>query len=250
MNTKDDIIKEITDYIQRAKEFSKKDMVHSSAFYQTFINVAEQFVEDVKKTILPKKLEADWAYNIGLDYNGFQLLLQHWDNRLNDDNEPESTVDQTFTLITTAAPYLNTGQYAKAYGIEEVTVRAWIRRGKLRAAERYGNEWRIPVLLDYPRQRGYQPASYSWSVMLSGLPEDMEFLNDYRSISIVQDKDRTKYNVSLYSENAFEPSKQMILNLQERERMELVLISNKDIRYDARLDEGIIADIMYGSEID
>ena len=144
---------------------------------------------------------------------------------------------------------MNTAQYAKAYGIEEVTVRAWIRRGKLRAAKRVGNEWQIPVLLDYPRQRGYKRASYSWDRLLSGLPEDLNYFNDYRELSIEQNNiDKKKYNISLRVENDTESSMEIVVNQQERERIELVLISNNDVRYDARLDEGIIADLMFGMD--
>ena len=41
---------------------------------------------------------------------------------------------------------------------------------------------------------------------------------------------------------------EIVVNQQERERIELVLISNNDVRYDARLDEGIIADLMFGMD--
>ena len=105
------------------------------------------------------------------------------------------------------------------------------------------------MLLDYPRQRGYQRASYSWDRLLSGLPEDLNYFNDYRELSIEQNNiDKKKYNISLRVENDTESSMEIVVNQQERERIELVLISNNDVRYDARLDEGIIADLMFGMD--
>ena len=60
--------------------------------------------------------------------------------------------------------------------------------------------------------------------------------------------DKKKYNISLRAENDTESSMEMVVNQQERERIELVLISNNDVRYDARLDEGIIADLIFGMD--
>ena len=56
---------------------------------------------------------------------------------------------------------MNTGveEYAAATNTEAVTVRQWIRRGKLRNALKIGSEWRIPEITDPPR-RGYTPVSY------------------------------------------------------------------------------------------
>ena len=60
--------------------------------------------------------------------------------------------------------------------------------------------------------------------------------------------DKKKYNISLRAENDTESSMEMVVNQQERERIELVLISNNDVHYDARLDEGIIADLIFGMD--
>ena len=249
VKTKEEIIENINELKKRAKNLSKMDMQHSVAFYTTVIELADQFAKEVERTVLFNQLEKGWLYDIGLDYEGFSLLLIHHECHMNENGDPDDTIDQTFVLVATPAPYLNTAQYAKAYGIEEVTVRAWIRRGKLRAAKRVGNEWQIPVLLDYPRQRGYQRASYSWDRLLSGLPEDLNYLNDYRELSIEQNNiDKKKYNISLRAENDTESSMEMVVNQQERERIELVLISNNDVHYDARLDEGIIADLIFGMD--
>lgn len=249
VKTKEEIIENINELKKRAKNLSKMDMQHSAAFYRTVIELADQFAREVERTVLFNQLEKGWLYDIGLDYEGFSLLLIHHECHMNENGDPDDTIDQTFVLITIPAPYLNTAQYAKAYGIEEVTVRAWIRRGKLRAAKRVGNEWQIPVLLDYPRQRGYKRASYSWDRLLSGLPEDLNYFNDYRELSIEQNNiDKKKYNISLRAENDTESSMEMVVNQQERERIELVLISNNDVHYDARLNEGIIADLIFGMD--
>ena len=60
--------------------------------------------------------------------------------------------------------------------------------------------------------------------------------------------DKKKYNISLRAENDTESSMEMVVNQQERERIELVLISNNDVHYDARLDEGISADLIFGMD--
>lgn len=63
-----------------------------------------------------------------------------------------STVEHT--LITVECDYLTVEQYDSMLGIEPVTVRQWIRRGKLRHAKKNGRDWLIPDTEDKP-QRGF-----------------------------------------------------------------------------------------------
>lgn len=104
-------------------------------------------------------------------------------------------------------------------------VRNWLRRGKLRAAERVGNVWRIPALLTPPRVRGYQRASYSWKKELVDLHEEFRYINDYRSLVIEQDDtDKKQYKIYLYTTSSVNATRTVRMGAIERERLELMLI--------------------------
>ena len=114
-------------------------------------------------------------------------------------------------------------KYASEYGVTTTTVRQWIRRGKIRSAVKMGSEWRIPELAEI-RERGYQSAQYSWDDFLLDLPQEYEFLNEYRKVYLSQNKERKDlYDVQLIGKGEM---KNLQMNQQEREKFELVLISN------------------------
>ena len=85
---------------------------------------------------------------------------------------------------------------AKEYGVETVTVRQWIRRGKIRNAVKNGREWLIPELTELPG-RGYTSAIYMWYEYLYDLPNEYKFLTDYTTVLINQcSDDRAKYEIT------------------------------------------------------
>jgi hypothetical protein len=187
-------------------------------------------------------------YEVEFGYSAFELLLVHQSSKVDEDDQIDAVKDQLFTLVTTPAPYLSTAEYAAIYGIEENTARTQLRRGKLRAAQRIGGTWRIPALLTPPRVRGYQTASYSWENELVDLPAEFDYLTKYRSLLIEQDVDKTIYNVKLFKGESVQADKIIPMDLGTRERLECMLISNPDVQYNARADEGVLAGILYGEE--
>lgn len=244
MNSKEEIIKQIESVLDKVEESSAKDMIRPSGWYKIFEDTCKRFISDIESTILFKKLEAGWMYELEYDYSAFKLLVVHQSSKVDGHGEIEAIKDQLFTLVSTAAPYLSTAEYAAIYGIDETTARTQLRRGKLRAAERVGGIWRIPALLTPPRVRGYQTACYSWDTELADLNSEFEYINKYKSLLIEQDDDKTKYNVKLFKENSVKADKTVTMEPGERERLELMLISNPDIHYNARADEGVLSGIL------
>ncbi len=246
MRTKKEIIDEVTSTIELVHEKSKKNMIRSIGWINIIDNTAEKFKLDIEKTRLFDKLEAGWEYRNEYSYSDFKLQLLHHEVTFDDDNQPQDVIDQVFTLVKTDAPYLSTAEYASLYGVGETGVRNWLRRGKLRAAERVGNVWRIPALLTPPRVRGYQRASYSWKTTLIDLHEEFSYINEFKSLNIEQDAaDKKQFKIYLYATNSVKATRVEILNANERERLELMLISNPDVHYNARADEGVLADIIF-----
>ena len=248
MQTKKEIIDEIKSVLKTVKESASRDMVRPAGWYGIFEKTGQRFASDIESTILFDKLEPGWLYEVEFGYSAFELQLVHQSSKVDEDDQIEAIKDQLFTLVTTPAPYLSTAEYAAIYGIEENTARTQLRRGKLRAAQRIGGTWRIPALLTPPRVRGYQSASYSWGNELVDLNNEFEYLNDFRSLFIEQDTDKTVYNVKLFKEESAEADMVIPMDLGTRERLECMLISNPDVQYNARADEGVLAGILYDEE--
>ena len=123
-------------------------------------------------------------------------------------------------------------QYAEQYGVESVTVRQWIRRGKIRTATKYGKEWRIPILTE-PPTRGYSPASYSWKQPLTELPKGYEFLVAYDKVLILQIPEAKRQYQLFFSTTAnIEIKKCIQVTEAEKEKLELFLIAHPLVKYD------------------
>ena len=91
-------------------------------------------------TRLFTELEDWWAYELTLSYDGIYLFCNHYNFRgLAPDNKLDMVCDQEFILLSVKSELLTVEQYAEQYGVESVTVRQWIRRGKIRTATKYGN---------------------------------------------------------------------------------------------------------------
>lgn len=247
MQSKKEVMDELTSTLKLVHEKTKNNMLRSIGWINIMDNTAEEFKHDIEQTRLFNELEAGWEYIIEYSYSDFQLKLLHHEVTFDGNDQPQDIIDQVFTLVKTAAPYLTTAEYASLYGVGETAVRNWLRRGKLRAAERVGNVWRIPALLTPPRVRGYQRASYSWKKELVDLHEEFRYINDYRSLVIEQDDtDKKQYKIYLYTTSSVNAARTVRMGAIERERLELMLISNPDVHYNARADEGVLADIIFG----
>ena len=126
---------------------------------------------------------------------------------------------------------LSVDEYAKLYEVEQVTVRQWIRRCKLRTVEKAGKEWRISELTDVPK-RGFEPAQYRWRAELTDLPVGFEFLNDYIMATLVKSDSGDAFKV-LFTDGTGVQSKTRAMELtnEEREKLESYFIANHDVSY-------------------
>ncbi len=126
----------------------------------------------------------------------------------------------------------------KLYDVEPVTVRQWIRRGKLREAEKVGKEWRISELTDVPGRARYEPATYKWINRLKGIPEEFAFLSDYTNIDIrkrelnVTEADPEITFIAFLSSRA-ERGDGVAVRLTDaaKDRLEAYLIANPDVLF-------------------
>lgn len=242
MVTKNDVQWELDDLLNTLHSAAGYDNWHSAKYYASMTELIRNFKRKLAMTVLPKHLEDWWRYAYEISHKGVRLYMEHinslWQNEDTGELDEES-VDQVFLLLSYDAKMLTVDEYAKLYDVEQVTVRQWIRRGKLREAEKAGKEWRISELTDVPRRARYEPAKYKWIAHLYDLPEGFEVLNKYsevdirkRELNTTPDHPEITYYAFL-SNRADRPGQGIGLQLtdKQREDLELYLIANPDVLF-------------------
>ena len=229
MKTKKDILASLENAKHKLFNYIKEDRQKTASYLFELSRLFDEFTEKVKKAELMERLEGNWQYRLLLTEQGFILELR---------SGPLIKENATcFQLIKTKPTMLTVENYAKLNNVETSTVRSWIRRGKIRTAKKYGNEWKIPSLADKP-QRGYTTAEYSRNVLIDGIPEEYSFINQGECIRLMQDvEDKKKYHIKVYKNaDSHKPIFESIVNKLEIERLEVFLIGHEDIEYvDTRL---------------
>lgn len=245
--TKTGILNKISNDHKAIIENSKRDIFHSSAFYHSVDELYMKMERKLEETILFSKLDEGWYYDYGLDYSGAFVSVIHANiYGIDDDGFVIYEVDQEFKLIELGTKLLSVEEYAKMYGVENGTVRQWIRRGKIRNAVKYGTEWKIPELTDPPK-RGYTTAVYKWSDYLDDLPNEFYFLNDYDTAIFSQDEeDKTMFYISFYKKDDLLNDDDRVIrcNAQERQKVEIFMIAHPQISYLPNYGDGIMIDLI------
>lgn len=233
MTSKQDLLKKFDCIIKTVNQKSQDDTRHSAAYYHVVNELLKKFQKKLVSTRLFTELEDWWAYELTLSYDGIYLFCNHYNfHGLAPDNKLDMVCDQEFILLSVKSQLLTVEQYAEQYGVESVTVRQWIRRGKIRTATKYGKEWRIPILTE-PPTRGYSPASYSWKQPLTELPKGYEFLVAYDKVLILQIPEaKRQYQLFFSTTDNIEIKKCIQVTEAEKEKLELFLIAHPLVKYD------------------
>lgn len=233
MTSKQDLLKKFDCIIKTVNQKSQDDTRHSAAYYHVVNELLKKFQKKLVSTRLFTELEDWWAYELTLSYDGIYLFCNHYNFRgLAPDNKLDMVCDHEFILLSVKSELLTVEQYAEQYGVESVTVRQWIRRGKIRTATKYGKEWRIPILTE-PPTRGYSPASYSWKQPLTELPKGYEFLVAYDKVLILQIPEaKRQYQLFFSTTDNIEIKKCIQVTEAEKEKLELFLIAHPLVKYD------------------
>ncbi len=230
--TKEDLFEWIDEARETYKKNSESDTTHSAAFYHVLDNLLAEFRKRIEETVLFERLEDFWKYSLVISFSGARLFLQHMCAWVEDVAYLSTLIDQEFLLIECKTKLLTVEEYASLYGVNDGTVRQWIRRGKLRNAIKFGKEWRIPELCEMPG-RGYSPATYAIKPPLKNLPKEYEFLRNCISVMIEQDADdKNLFNITYYQQSTKPNTVVMntiVFNSKEREHFEVFLISHPDI---------------------
>lgn len=236
--TKEDLLEWIYAAKKRITKKAETDNLHSAAFYHVYKNLLRKFEAKIQETVLFEHLEDCWYYALSISYSGAQLSLHHAKKgEIGKKGKVVVTEDQQFSLIKVDTKLLTVDEYANTYGVTTGTVRQWIRRGKIRNAIKYGKEWRIPELTDMPT-RGYQSGLYMWTEYLNKVPKEYEFLRNYSTALFNQDSsDKNKFQVTFIAKGI--KPQNIICDTQEREKLELFMISHPQIQYFGLPEDGL-----------
>lgn len=233
MTCKKDVMKKIMDIRNNLKKNIFFGQSRNEAYCKTLDDMYEKLYREVSFSMLFDAPQGFWHYEIEQDSMGIRLRIQNAGGEIDSDlNYNIDAINDEYTMMRVDARLLTIEEYAKLYDVQAVTVRQWIRRGKIRTAVKYGNEWRIPELADIPnKERGYHKAVYFWNKKIKAVPENYEFINDYEYLVITQDElDKNKYLLEFKSSTTVN-EKTIHCSKEERERFELSLISNSDVNY-------------------
>lgn len=226
--TREDVLKSLELFIDHEK--LNEEPRYTNEVVKNRIKLCKKFLAAVKKCKLPVLTELWWFYEYQFLRNSMELNLCHADEIEVENGEISgmtSTVEHT--LITVDCDYLTVEQYASMIGIEPVTVRQWIRRGKLRHAKKNGRDWLIPDTEDRP-QRGFTSVQYI--VEKEAIIESDEFplLSACDSISILQDQDNKSKFVCYLNNYKTNFNSKLELTRSEVERLEHTIIESGKAR--------------------
>lgn len=173
----------------------------SEAMREKHLELCQRFLEKLRACHLPTQVEPRWFYEYDFEDTSIELNLCRATELEWRDDGLTMTSEVEFTLICVECEMLSVEEFAKLYGVTPVTVRQWIRRGKLRTARKMGGEWVIPELADKPG-RGYEPAWYVMKEPGAISIEEYPFVEHSTMILIDQDKDnRDLFHVRFVNED-------------------------------------------------
>ena len=193
---------------------------------EKYLNLCEKFIKTLEKVSLPKLTDDWWCYSYCLRSDSIDLVLSYCSELLIEDGEPsEITFSEEYILISEKCDYMTVSEYAKLYNVSEITVRQWIRRGKIRSAKKQGRDWIIPEITDKPT-RGFEAVTYRIDNITPEIIEKFQFLKGYDRIYIFQDeKAKSIFNIILMN-NKLATQDKIQINNNIREKLELELISS------------------------
>ncbi|KAF0197383.1 MAG: excisionase family DNA binding domain-containing protein [Bacillota bacterium] len=227
--------------------FSRDDVLHSLELFiepekaneepgcsvdvlRNRIKLCKKFYAAVKKCKLPVLTELWWYYEYDFLENRMELnLCQASDIEVENGQISTMTSTVEHTLITVECDYLTVEQYAAMLGIEPVTVRQWIRRGKLRHAKKTGRDWLIPNTEDKPG-RGYTSVLYIVEDDARIDSDEFPLLAVSNRITIVQDQDKKSRFICYLNNDITKFHSELELTRSEVERLEHTIIESGKAR--------------------
>ena len=229
---KEDVLLSVRDYIEYCKETKEENW--SKKKREIIIEILFNFYNTIEDFDFPVENSKRWYYEYFWNRDGISLELMYCDElTLDEEGELDSlSSSNSIIIIEEKCSYLTVEEYAKIYDIKPTTVRQWIRRGKIRNAKKIGRDWLISELADKP-QKGYTNVSYFLKYLSNEILEKYPYLEKYENLAISKSNlENDMYEILLSSKKEKYPYERMYLNTAEREKLELMLISENEVYAD------------------
>ena len=200
---------------------------HSLPYYNGLIKLLNKVIFEIAtRQIFPAP--DGWYYSFIITNIDASLYIRHkipseQESEQADSSLDEVVYDESFRLICYPTNLMTVDDYAKLNGIEPVTVRQWIRRGKLRTAVKIGGEWRIPEITDTP-SRGFSSVRYYNNKRLFLLPKSYNCMNQQPFYIDIYPAEKKGY-CQIYLDGIPAKLSGEPIPDSEREKIELALIS-------------------------
>ena len=236
LRNKRELIESLEDFMRHYKEPNAEED-YSEEQRAVILDICGKFLDKIKNADIPEVIRPFCCYEYNLKHDGmFLARIQYSDITFNDNGWMESaTIISENMLIKVTCDYLSVNEYARLSGVTDITVRQWIRRGKLRTAKKFGREWKIPAL-SAPPKRGYEPATYIWRQLSESIQSEYPFLPVSGRMELFQDKtDKKCFHARVYDDSTNEGQSYQ-LSASDCERLELKLISEDDIEVESFSD--------------
>jgi excisionase family DNA binding protein len=231
--TREDILKSLELFVEH--ERLNEEPAYSSEIVKNRVKLCEKFIAAVKKCKLPALTELWWFYEYQFLGNSMELnLCQADDIEVENDEISGMTSTVEHTLIMVECDYLTVEQYAAMHEVEPVTVRQWIRRGKLRHAKKNGRDWLIPDTEDKPR-RGFTSVPYIIENEAHIESDEFPLLSVCESIFIFQDKDNKSKFICYLNNYKTKFRSKLELTRSEVERLEHTIIESGKARVEGSI---------------
>ena len=220
----------------RQNEFqTKEDILFSlRALYKEYLcddSVSHQikallfdFIRQIESLEIPKCADW-WFYSYNFTRFGIELDMCHCEEIVFESKDIYTmTVDETLTISEIQCNMITVSEFAELHGVQSVTVRQWIRRGKLRAIKKQGRDWLIASIAEKP-SRKYKPVIYKWDNIDRTLYKTFPFLKGINTLQISQNADdKSVYDILLGGRIGLK------LKSSECEKLELALLALDDIK--------------------
>lgn len=225
---KADVQLDFKGYMEQYEPDSEED--YREPYRRTMFELCERFQHALDNCSLPQLTDDWWFYDYEQTNDGINLKLHFCEEFDIEENGIESmTFTEEFTLLSVKCDYLKVEQFATINNVTDITVRQWIRRGKLRTAKKVGRDWFIPSIATKPA-RGFSPVSYYWDRLPTILSDSFPFLVGYDCAYIFQNKEvKSQFDCILGYPGQNDRVK-ITLSTTEREKLELALISSTIVR--------------------
>lgn len=231
IRNKRDLIASIETYIEQLQS-ADPDSIKYPSRHQLIIDMFQKFLLNIKNMELPALTKPLTCYEYYLRHDGISLEISHYDYIIFDeDNDIKESSASCREIYHLPCELMTVTEYAELSGVTVITVRQWIRRGKLRTACKNGRDWLIPSL-SMPPQRGYESATYYWDQLSDTISSHYPFLPTSGSLYMHQESDNKQLFMALITNKADNSYQELQFESKDRERLELALISENTINID------------------